>query len=240
MLCLFLMCSNVTQLHILMCVYIGMCVCQVASVMSVSDHMDCSPPGSSVHGDSPGKNTEVDCHALLQGIFLTQGLNPGLLYLLHWQVGSLPLVPPGKPEACMCVCVCMHIYILFHIIFHYDLSQDIACNSPCYTIQRLCYLSVILIQKGPLGLSVHCSWFTPMKQLNVPLHSLFHVWEGNVQLWGMGRGHCQPQLPIQRSLLFLKSHQCMSPSLVAHLIGGEDLCIAFNWEERRALWSWIW
>ena len=41
---------------------------------------DCSPPGSSVHGDSPGKNTWVGCHALLQGIFPTQGLNPGLLH----------------------------------------------------------------------------------------------------------------------------------------------------------------
>ena len=58
--------------------------------------MDCSPPGSSVHGDSPGKNTEVSCHALLKGIFPTQGLNPCLLCLLHWQVGSLPLAPPGK------------------------------------------------------------------------------------------------------------------------------------------------
>ena len=34
--------------------------------------MDSSPPGSSVHEDSPGKNTEVGCHALLQGIFPTQ------------------------------------------------------------------------------------------------------------------------------------------------------------------------
>ena len=40
--------------------------------------MACSPLGSSVHGDSPGKNTEVGCHALLQEIFPTQGLNPGL------------------------------------------------------------------------------------------------------------------------------------------------------------------
>ena len=37
------------------------------------DSMDCSLPGSSVRGDSPGKNTGVGCHALLQGIFLTQG-----------------------------------------------------------------------------------------------------------------------------------------------------------------------
>ena len=40
--------------------------------------MDCSLPGSSVHGDSPGKNTGVGCHALLQGIFPTKGSNPGL------------------------------------------------------------------------------------------------------------------------------------------------------------------
>ena len=47
--------------------------------------------------DSPGKNTGVGCHALLQGIFLTQGLNR---CLLHCQVGSLPLAPPGKPMVC--------------------------------------------------------------------------------------------------------------------------------------------
>ena len=35
--------------------------------------------------------------ALHQGIFLTQGLNSHLLCLLHWQEGSLPLLPPGKP-----------------------------------------------------------------------------------------------------------------------------------------------
>ena len=39
---------------------------------------DCSPSGSSVHGIL--KNTQVGCHALLQGIFLTQGLNLALLH----------------------------------------------------------------------------------------------------------------------------------------------------------------
>ena len=53
---------------------------------------------------SPGKNTVVGCHFLLQGIFLTQGSNPRFLHLLRWQVDSLlvvlvgssliPLVPP--------------------------------------------------------------------------------------------------------------------------------------------------
>ena len=41
------------------------------------------------------KNTGVGCHFLLQGIFLTQRLNQ---HLLHWQVGSLPLVPSVKPR----------------------------------------------------------------------------------------------------------------------------------------------
>ena len=44
----------------------------------------------------PGKNIGVNCHALLQGTFLTQGSNPHVTHP-HWQAGSLPLVPPGKP-----------------------------------------------------------------------------------------------------------------------------------------------
>ena len=52
--------------------------------------MDCSLPVSFVHGDSLGKNTGVGCHALLQGISLIQGLNPGFLH-------SLPSELPGKP-----------------------------------------------------------------------------------------------------------------------------------------------
>ena len=50
------------------------------SCQTLCNPMDCSPPGSSVHGDSPGKNTGVVCHSLLQGIFPTQGSK---LHLLH-------------------------------------------------------------------------------------------------------------------------------------------------------------
>ena len=46
--------------------------------LNLCNPMDCSLPGSSVHGNSPGKNTGVGCHALLQGIFPSQGSNPGL------------------------------------------------------------------------------------------------------------------------------------------------------------------
>ena len=47
--------------------------------------------------DPPGKSTGVGCYSLLLEIFPTQGSNPHLLCLLHWQMGSLPLAPPGKP-----------------------------------------------------------------------------------------------------------------------------------------------
>ena len=63
------------------------------SCPTLCDPMDCSPTGSSVHGDSPGENTGVGFHALLQGIFPMQGWNPGLpccgqiLYQLSHQEG---------------------------------------------------------------------------------------------------------------------------------------------------------
>ena len=63
--------------------------------------IDYSAPGSSVHGDSLGRNTGVGYHSLPQGIFPTQGLNLRLLCLLHWHVGSLLLAPPGKPNFLM-------------------------------------------------------------------------------------------------------------------------------------------
>ena len=70
-------------------------LCLVAqSCPTLFNPMDYSPQGSSVHEDSPGKNTGEGCHALLQGIFPTQGSNTGLphcrwiLYYLSHQ-GSL-------------------------------------------------------------------------------------------------------------------------------------------------------
>ena len=72
--------------------------------LTLFNPMDDSLPCSSVYSsgkeywDSPGKNTGVGCHVLLQGIFPTQGLNPCLLHPLYWQADSLPLVPLGKPK----------------------------------------------------------------------------------------------------------------------------------------------
>ena len=70
----------------------------IQSCSTFCNPTDCSLPGSSVHGDSPCKNTGVGCHALLQGNFPTQGSNPGLshcgriLYHLSHQGGILDWV----------------------------------------------------------------------------------------------------------------------------------------------------
>ena len=80
------------------------CECLYATLLVVSDSLwsyGLSSARLLCPRDSPGKNTGVGCHVLLQGIFLTQGSNPCLLHLLHWQAGSLPLAPPGKPMLCI-------------------------------------------------------------------------------------------------------------------------------------------
>ena len=64
------------KIHISFLFLINAMLCLVTqSCPTLCDPRDCSPPGSSVHGDSPDKC--MGCHALLR-IFPTQGLNPGL------------------------------------------------------------------------------------------------------------------------------------------------------------------
>ena len=76
---------NIKTLFLMCCAVLN------CSVVSNSLHpMDCSHPGSCVHGDSPGKNTGAGCHALLQGIFPAQGSRPGVPHCRR--------IPPGQPK----------------------------------------------------------------------------------------------------------------------------------------------
>ena len=63
-------------------------------------HVEAITPENINKGESPGKNTGVGCHALLQGIFLTQGWNPHLLCLLNWQAGSFGKSLQSCPTLC--------------------------------------------------------------------------------------------------------------------------------------------
>ena len=71
-------------------------LCLVAQpCLTLCDPMDCSPTGSSVHGDFSGKNTGMGCHALFQGIFPTPGLNQ---VLLHCRQMLYSLSHQGRPR----------------------------------------------------------------------------------------------------------------------------------------------
>ena len=72
-----------------------LCVCLFAQLcLALWDTMDCSPPGSFVHGDSPGKNTGVGCHCPSPGHLPNPGIKPRSPAL---QVDSLPSETPGRP-----------------------------------------------------------------------------------------------------------------------------------------------
>ena len=89
-----------------------MLACKVASI-TLCDPIDCSPPDSSVHGILQARILEwVVCPPP------GDRPDPFLLCLLHWQVGSLPLVPPGKPIY-MYVCVYIYIYVYTNNIHTY-------------------------------------------------------------------------------------------------------------------------
>ena len=65
MLCLFLLYNEVNQLYFVLCLVTQLC-------LTLSKPMDCNPPGSSVHGDSPGKNTGVGAMPASRGSSLAR------------------------------------------------------------------------------------------------------------------------------------------------------------------------
>ena len=90
------------------CVCVCVCTCARTHVHSVVSDSLC-PHGLKFTRllcpwNFPGKNTGVDCHFLLQGIFLVQGWSLCLSCLLHWQVCLFLVEPPGSP--------CMYVWLL--------------------------------------------------------------------------------------------------------------------------------
>ena len=92
------------------------CVCAKSfqSCVTLCNPMDCSPVGSSVHGDSPGKNTGVGCHAL---DLLNSGIEPISLMFPDWQADSL-LAPSGKPSIYHTVSNIVMLYITSQVLIY--------------------------------------------------------------------------------------------------------------------------
>ena len=108
----------------------------------------------------PGKITGVGCHLLLHGVFLTQGSNPNLLHLLHWQSDSLPLGNKESPcsdyfaiEFWEFINLYIHIYIYFldtstlpEMWFANIFSQSVVCHfillTECFSRQKCLILMI--------------------------------------------------------------------------------------------------
>ena len=110
---------------------------------TLCDPMDSSPPSSSDHGDSLGKNTGMGWHALLQGIFSTQGSNPGLPHyrwifflilfcfiLLYNTVLVLPYINMNPPRVHMS----SQSWTLLPPPSPYHLSGSSQCTSPKHPV----------------------------------------------------------------------------------------------------------
>ena len=128
--------------------------------------MNCSPPGSSVHGISHGKNTGVGCHSLLQEIFLTQGSNPPLL---HCRQILLPLSHPESPFR----------GIIIPFLIH--LLESEAAVSVAQTVKNLPAVQATQVrslgQEDPLekGMATHSSilaWRIPWTEKSGGLQSM--------------------------------------------------------------------
>ena len=128
-------------------------ICLVAqSCPTLGNSMDCRPAGSPVLEDSPGKNTGVGCHALLQGIFPTQGLNPDL----PWGRWILyPLSYKGTPTTAMVGIVIMKYWYKHQLCRTAGVIKSGASlfntliRSTCYHVRKTPNLSLLLVSCTP-------------------------------------------------------------------------------------------
>ena len=144
--------------------------------------MDFSPPSSSVHGDSPGKNIGVGCHAIFQGIFPTQGSNPGLqhcrqiLYCLSHQ-GI-----PWKLETVVYPCSRGSSWLRNELrspALQADILPAELPGKPTMEYEEWKLLSCVCLSVTPWTVAYQtllCPWVSPGKNTAVSCRSLFQQW----------------------------------------------------------------
>ena len=140
------------------------------SCPTLCDPMDFRPPGSFVHGVSPGKSTGVGCRVLLQGIFPTQGLNPGLLLNPVLILFSWYLTPGWCPFFTWFLKL-NHSLLVLH--FHWSLLLSLFFRVPSF-LQPL----NVGIPPGFNYWSFSCFTFTPLMRSSrlLALNAIYIFW----------------------------------------------------------------
>ena len=127
-----------------------------------------SPCGPLCPCDSPGKNTGVDCHALLQGIFQTQGSNPGLLlcrwilYELSYQGSPTKILKYRYRASLLFHSLCLDL--CFYLLINVTLSE---INIFKFYHSLYCTMPVLKANKRAFSLYVESQFV---------LHSLYMWW----------------------------------------------------------------
>ena len=122
-------------------------LCLVAqSCPTLCNPLDCNPPVSSFHEDSPSKNTRVGCHALLQEIFPTQGSNLMLyicvyiyiytyIYVYIYVYIHIYIYIYICVYICICICIYMYIYIdIYKYIYILKICADDLYNAAAHSV----------------------------------------------------------------------------------------------------------
>ena len=142
------------------------------SCRTLCNPMDCSPPGLYCSWDSPGKNTGVCGHSLLQGIFLTQGSNLGLL-LCSWILYCL--------KECLSLSLFLEQKRRLSSIF-FSNTFPLVCFLKFFNLFRLYWVFVALLRLSLVGASGGCCslwcsgfslWWPPLlRSTGVRVHGL--------------------------------------------------------------------
>ena len=144
--------------------------------------MDYSPPASSVPGDSPGRNTGVGCHALLQGIFPTQGSNPGIPL-----AGGFCTVWAAREAYIHIGCVGLQLCWVFIAAQFFSSCGKQGLLSSCGVWAFYCG-GVSCCRADPRAQGLHLFWFPGPRAQAQKLW-----WTGLVVLWHVGSSRTRDQ-----------------------------------------------
>ena len=189
-------------------VCVCVCVLVTQSCLTFCNPMDCSLPGSSVRGDSLGKNTGVGCHSLLQGIFPTQGLNPGLSIVRGLHIRSILKLRSREGRADSCLIQGLNSFVLRTLAVLMNAHNCLVCM--CAKLLQSC---LTLCDPKDCNLPGSCPGDSPSKNTGVGcpalLQGIFLTQRSNL---------CLLSLPALAGGFFTTSATWEAPELLGGLV----------------------